>query len=148
MVDTKARIKEVLDKGYLISLATADEGGVWAADLIYVFDEKDFTIYWMSRPEARHSKALEKNKNVAGTITVNNTFKEPDLGLQLTGTAERHASLSFPLSVKYLLKQGKPAPLKGVSILKEGCYWYSLRPTKIELIDEANLKFEKRTLAL
>lgn len=33
-------IKEVLEKGYLMSLATEDDGGVWVSDVIYIYDEK------------------------------------------------------------------------------------------------------------
>ena len=36
----KELIKEVLEKGYLMSLATSDGGGVWVADVIYVYDDE------------------------------------------------------------------------------------------------------------
>ncbi len=46
--DIKQLIKEVLERGYLMSLGTVDDGGVWVSDVIYVFDD-DFTMYWMSK---------------------------------------------------------------------------------------------------
>lgn len=40
----KNLIKEVLDQGYLMSLATVDDGGVWVSDVIYIYDD-NFNIY-------------------------------------------------------------------------------------------------------
>ena len=51
--DIKRLIKEVLEKGYLMSLGTVDEGGVWVSDVIYVFDD-EFNLYWISDPDTRH----------------------------------------------------------------------------------------------
>lgn len=80
----KKRILEVLESGYLISLGTVDDGGVWVSELIYVYDD-DLNIYWMSKPISRHSDAIQKNSGVAGTITVSNSISDPDLGLQIAG---------------------------------------------------------------
>lgn len=67
--DIKELVKEVLKKGYLMSLATLDDGGVWISDVIYIYDN-DLSIYWMSDPEVRHSKAISKKNKVAGTIVL------------------------------------------------------------------------------
>ncbi|MDP3762541.1 MAG: pyridoxamine 5'-phosphate oxidase family protein, partial [bacterium] len=80
-------IKEVLNKGYLMSLATLDDGGVWASDVIYVYDD-DLNIYWMSYPNVRHSEAILKNPKVAGTITASEQSGE-ELGIQFDGIAEK-----------------------------------------------------------
>ena len=45
--ELKQLIQEVLEKGYLMSLATLDDGGVWVADVIYIHDD-DLNIFWMS----------------------------------------------------------------------------------------------------
>ena len=45
-MDIKKRIKEVLDRGHLMSLGISDEAGVWVADVIYIHDDI-FNIYWM-----------------------------------------------------------------------------------------------------
>jgi len=39
MESVRSRIKEVLDCGHLMRLATFDSGGVWVADLVYISDE-------------------------------------------------------------------------------------------------------------
>jgi uncharacterized protein YhbP (UPF0306 family) len=37
--------KEILEKGHLMSLATVDDGGVWVADVVYIYDD-NFNIYF------------------------------------------------------------------------------------------------------
>ena len=59
MTNIKSLITEVLEKGYLMSLATVDDGGVWVADVIFIYDDA-LNIYWMSDSDVRHSKAIVK----------------------------------------------------------------------------------------
>ena len=92
MKDIKELIKEVLDNGYLMNLGTLDSRGVWVCDVIYIYD-KDLNIYWMSDPEARHSKALIKNK-VAGTITVS-WQGENNLGIQFERIANKYMNIDL-----------------------------------------------------
>lgn len=129
-----------------MSLATLDDGGLWVADLVYVFDE-DFNIYWMSDPEVRHSKAISKNTQVAGTITISNKSKEPNLGIQFFGKAEKIEGARHDLAIKHLIKRGYPEPEESDDVL-QGDSWYVLHPTKIDLIDEENYGYEKKSLDL
>ena len=72
MTNIKQKITEVLEQGYLMSLGTVDDRGVWVADVIYVFDD-DLNLYWMSKTFRRHSETIDKtNSQVAGTITISN----------------------------------------------------------------------------
>ena len=145
MIDIRKRIKEVLEQGYLLSLGTVDGAGVWVADVIYIADN-DLNLYWMSDPKFRHSQAIAKNQNVAGTITASQKPSDKDFAIQLEGKAEQLDGLQFALVAKYLLKQGKPEPKKVINILREGYSWYKLSHTKIELIDQKNFGFEKQRL--
>ena len=138
-------ILNVLTKGYLMSLATLDNGGIWVSDLIYIYDD-DLNIYWMSDPEARHSKALIKNSKVAGTITVSGQG-ENNLGIQFEGIAEKIDGTRFDLAKKHFAKRKKLVPKKEDDIL-QGDSWYILKPKKIELINEKLFGFEKKKLKL
>ncbi|MBI4059532.1 pyridoxamine 5'-phosphate oxidase family protein [Candidatus Giovannonibacteria bacterium] len=142
--DIKQLIKEVLEKGYLMSLATLDEGGVWVADVIYVHDG-DFNIYWISSPVTRHSQAIIKNSRVAGTITVSGPG-EDNLGIQFEGVAEKVDGERPDLALRHYAKRGKPAPKENEDVL-EGDSWYILKPAKIELINEKLFGFEKQKLS-
>lgn len=134
-------IKEVLDRGYLMSLATMDDGGVWVSDVIYVYDD-NLNIYWISSPDTRHSQAILKNPRVAGTITVSGPG-EDNLGIQFEGVAETIEGPRRDLAVKHYAKRNKPAPQETEDVL-EGDSWYQLRPEKIELIHEKLFGFEKQ----
>lgn len=137
----KRLLEEVLNKGYLMSLATLDDGGVWVADVIYIHDD-NLNIFWMSDSETRHSQALLKNLKVAGTITVSRQG-ENNLGMQFEAVAEKIDGPRFDLATKHYLKRKKPAPKETDDVL-EGDSWYVLKPTKIELINEKLFGFEKK----
>ena len=141
MIDIQNRIIEVLTLGKIMSLATVDEGGPWAADLIYIHDDQ-LRLYWISRKTRRHSVALRNNSSVACSITVSQT-NAPDLGLQIAGHARE--LLSPPrIAKKYWIKRGAP-PKQPIT---DEHAWYQLAPTKIELIDEASSQHEKKILEL
>ncbi|MBI2013664.1 MAG: pyridoxamine 5'-phosphate oxidase family protein [Candidatus Colwellbacteria bacterium] len=141
--DVRQLIKEVLKKGYLMSLATLDEGGVWVADVIYIHDN-DFNIYWMSDPSVRHSQAIIKNNRVAGTITVSGV-KEDNMGIQFEGIGEKIDGDRYDLALKHYKKRKKPAPKENEDVL-QGDSWYVLKPKKIQLIYEKLFGFEKQDL--
>ncbi len=139
--EVKKLIVEVLEKGYLMSLGTQDEGGIWVADVIYIFDD-EFNLYWISDPDVRHSKAIVKNWQIAGTITANGP-KEDNLGIQFSGIAQKIEGARFDLAKKHYAKRSKPEPKDTDDILK-GRSWYQLRLEKIELINEKLFGFEKQ----
>ena len=140
-LELRQTIKEVLQSGYLLSLATQDDAGVWVADLIYILDD-DFNIYWMSDPNVRHSKALVMNSVVAISITVSSPG-ENNLGLQIEGKAIKIDGPRFDLALKHFAKINKPTPSESDDVL-DGDSWYKLVPKRIELIDEKNFGFEKQ----
>ncbi len=147
MVDIRERIIEVLRKGYLMSLGTVDSGGVWVADVIYIFDD-DLNIYWMSKTFRRHSKTIDKiNNKVAGTITITNNGEKNDLGLQFEGKAEKIEGIRFDLAIKFLKKRSLNIPKEITDILGEHS-WYRLVPNKISLIDQENFERERQDLTL
>lgn len=139
----KQRIIEILEKGYLLSIGTIDDGGPWVSDVRYVSDN-DCKIYWMSDPNCRHSKAIEKNPKIAATVELNFNFGTPNLGLQMSGTARKLGLMRPDLAVKYVTRRGKPKPSQISTILKNGYSWYELSPEFIELNDEENFGFDNK----
>lgn len=145
MADIRTLVKEVLENGYLMSLATVDSTGVWCADVIYVFDE-DLTLYWMSDPDVRHSQAILNSPQVAGTITVSGKG-ESNSGIQFLGRAQKLDGPRYDLAVKHYKKCGKVLPQEQDDVL-QGDSWYVLKPTLIELINEEHFGFDKQKLEL
>ena len=143
MINLKDRVKEVLEKGHLMSLATTDDRGVWVSDVVYIFDD-NLNIYWMSSLKTRHSKAIELNNKVAGTITVSNKNKEKNLGIQFNGVAQKIENLDFNITKQYLIKKGNPVPEAPTNILRPGAGWYMLKINSLYLIDEENFGFNRQ----
>lgn len=144
--DTRKLIEKILNNGHLMSLATLDQGGLWVSDVVYVYDD-NLSIYWMSNPGARHSKAILENSQVAGSITISNGSKEPNLGLQFYGTAEKIDGPRYDLATKHLAKRSYPEPSVDDDVL-EGDSWYVLKPEYIDLINEKLFGYEKKKLKL
>ena len=142
-LNLKQRIIEVLEKGYLLSIGTVDDGGPWVSDVRYVSDD-DCKIYWMSDPKCRHSKAIEKNPKIAATIEINFNFGTPNLGLQISGNARKLGLMRPDLAIKYVTRRGKPKPSQASAILNGGYHWYELSPEFIELNDEENFGFDNK----
>lgn len=142
----KQLVSEVLETGYLMSLATYDNGGVWVSDVIYVYDD-ELNIYWMSDSDTRHSQAILKNPQVAGTVTISGKG-EDNLGIQFEGAAEKIEESRPDLAIKHRVKRGKPLPKLGQDILENGELWYVVKPEKIELIYEKLFGFNKQKLEL
>ena len=140
-MDLHETIQGILEKGYLMSIATLDDGGVWVSDVIYVFDD-EFNLYWMSDPDVRHSKAMLKNNLVSGTVTINGPGKE-NLGIQFSGQASKIDGVRYDLAQKHFAKRGKDEPKEEDDIL-EGDSWYVLKPDFFDIIDESQWGFEKK----
>jgi uncharacterized protein YhbP (UPF0306 family) len=100
----------------------------------------------MSDPDTRHSKAILKNKKVAGSITQSTKSKEPNFGIQLEGKAEQLEGIQFELLVKHLVKRNHPKPeLSQAKKILDGDRWYKLIPSKIFLIDEEHFGYDRQS---
>ncbi|MDP3728720.1 MAG: pyridoxamine 5'-phosphate oxidase family protein [bacterium] len=140
MNDLQKYISEILQEGYLMSLATSDTVGLWVADVIYVHNDLD--IYWASHMLARHSRALERNPSVAGSITLTQRTDEPDKGLQIAGIAGKLFLDTEKILTLYRKKRGKAADYS----LPSGYAWYCLKPSIMDLIYEPVFGGEKQKI--
>jgi len=146
-MDIPNLIRSIMEKGYLMSLGTADTSGPWVSDVLYVHDNA-FTLYWLSDVSVRHSKAIEQNPLVAATISLVTSPNDKEVGLQIMGKAEKVEGDVFDLAVKQRRKRGKPAPQAEGDILGPGESWYALHPTKIEVIHVPLFGWKKEELML
>ena len=147
MPETRDLILEVLEKGYLMSLATVDEAGPWVSELVFVHDD-DLNIYWLSAPTTRHSQAIEADPRVAATIGLCHGSTGEKVGLQIQGTAEKLEGDILDIAKRNAKKRGKPEPMQAGEIFQRGQSWYRLRPTKIDLIHQPLFGYEKKYLEL
>lgn len=138
-IDLRARAKEVLAQTHVMTLAVHDEAGVWAADVIFVYDD-ELRLYWISDPDTRHSRAIEADGEAAATITASTKSKEPDFGLQLAGKVQRLSGPRPEPMAKHFGKRGRSLPEESENPF-EGLAWYEFESHTIHLIDEANFGF-------
>ncbi len=139
--------QDILDKGYFLSLATLDDGGLWVSDVFYVADE-NWNIYWVSAHETRHSKAIEANHDVAGTITITTTPEEPSESLQISGHAEKvEENLNEEIEKLFLLKRGKEKKAEADKS-SGGQSWYKFVPTKMRLSHQKTFGLEKQDVEI
>lgn len=151
MGEIKRLIEEILRSGYVMSLGTMDEGGIWVCSVVYIFDE-NFNIYWRSQVSTRHSKAIEKNGNVVATITTSVVGGKNE-GLQIEGFAEKDKRPSLEMFAAHLQKRMGDVPHtkyfdENNKLVEAEVSWYKLKPTKIELIYEKYFGFDKQVINL
>jgi len=135
MANVRELIKEVLKEGFILNLATHDEGGVWVAPVTYVFDD-DFNLYWISFPEVRHSKALVIKPEVAGNIVANHK-PGVERALQIYGIAEALTGNQPELEEKLHAKNGS-------QFLSQERRWYKLTPKKIGLTHNEYFGYDRQ----
>lgn len=135
-------IHKILEKGYLLSLASVDESGPWVSDVIYTFDD-DLNIYWISQSKSRHSKAFVINSKAAGAVTVAEKPEGKGKGVQVEGNVSMLAQIPEDSLVRYTKKRkGKDAWVPAAGEL-----WYKLTPTKFDVIYEPLFGFNKKSFS-
>jgi uncharacterized protein YhbP (UPF0306 family) len=65
------RIKSILKNATHMHLGTQDEKGVWVSTVYFLFEENKNIIYFQSKPDTRHSKAILRYPSVSGSIVLN-----------------------------------------------------------------------------
>lgn len=151
MGEIKRLIEEILSKGYVMSLATLDEGGVWVCSVVYIYDAS-FNIYWVSQISTRHSKAIQKDSHIAATVTTSVVGGKNE-GLQIEGTVERVNRPSLEMIAAHFHKRLGEIPHtmyldENNKLSEPEISWYRLKPTKIELIFEKHYGFNKQVVEL
>ena len=139
----KPLIRDILKKGYLLSLASVDDGGPWVSDVIYIEDEA-LNLYWVSRTDSRHSKAFAHNEKAAGAITVVDKPAGKGEGVQVEGSVTILAQIPDQPLLTYTKKRNGKTPWT----LGPGEAWYRLAPTSIDVIYEPEFGFNKKNLKI
>ncbi|MBI3412963.1 MAG: pyridoxamine 5'-phosphate oxidase family protein [Candidatus Aenigmarchaeota archaeon] len=149
----KKLAKSYMENVKLMSMATVSKNKPWCATIFYAFDE-NFDIYFLSRYYRNHSRHIEKNNSVAGTIAKQHkTFGAPTMGLQFAGSAKMlHGeelkkayaifTKRFPAAKKELISwdvlQSKKQPVR----------LYKISVKKLVLHDEVHFTKEKRRVVV
>lgn len=133
-------IKEYLEKARLMQVVTAKDNQPWACSVYFAFDD-DLNLFWISTPERRHSKEIENNEKVAGTIVLSHTLGDKVRGLQFQGIAKRLTSKEeMQEGMNVYAKRMGMGEEKHTAILegKNPHVPYKITPTLFVLFDEFN----------
>ncbi|MFZ2285660.1 MAG: pyridoxamine 5'-phosphate oxidase family protein [Bacteroidales bacterium] len=80
------RIRSLLRRHHLLSIATVSERGPWCASCFYSWDEENNTLVITTDPSTRHGAEFRSNPSVAGTIALETKRIGRIRGAQFTGT--------------------------------------------------------------
>lgn len=138
--DVSARALAHLRRHHVMTLATNDAEGAWAAALFYVND--GLTLYFLSSPSSRHCTNLDNGGRVAVTIQGDCADWHEIKGLQaegrvfeLSGEEETHARRlygdKFPVVGK--IAHAPAAIVKALARVR----WYRFMPERAWFIDNS-----------
>ncbi|GAB2896011.1 YhbP family protein [Microvirgula curvata] len=82
-----ATIRDFILGHHVLSLATCDANGPWAASCFYAFDQADVALLILSSGETRHGRHMRDRPQVAGTISGQPQAVHEICGLQFTARA-------------------------------------------------------------
>ena len=139
-----ARVRELLAGHNTLTLATAGEGGAWAATVFYASDE-DCNLYFVSDLKTRHGRDMNREARVVAAINRDVATWDEVIGLQIEGRAEvlsgiRRATalasyLAKFIQVRRIFQSPREASEKLIAARLQSTAFWCLKPDWIRLID-------------
>ena len=139
-----ARVRELLAGHNTLTLATAGEGGAWAATVFYASDE-DCNLYFVSDLKTRHGRDMNREARVVAAINRDVATWDEVIGLQIEGRAEvlsgiRRATalasyLAKFIQVRRIFESPREASEKLIAARLQSTAFWCLKPDWIRLID-------------
>jgi uncharacterized protein YhbP (UPF0306 family) len=144
--EVKNHVIDILQTQLLLNLATCSNDTPWCCTLEFV--SKGTDIYWKSDRDSLHSKNIEQNKNVAGTINLPLDDKNRGIGIQFAGNCSPVETSEFD-ELNKLLAEKRGKILSQEIVVKENSrQWYKASFTKCYLLHEPLLGYERIELSL
>jgi uncharacterized protein YhbP (UPF0306 family) len=139
-----ARVRELLAGHNTLTLATAGEGGAWAASVFYASDEH-CNLYFVSDLKTRHGRDMSRESRVVAAINRDVATWDEVIGLQIEGRAEvlsgiRRATalasyLAKFIQVRRIFESPREASEKLIATRLQSTAFWCLKPDWIRLID-------------
>ena len=139
-----ARVRELLAGHNTLTLATAGEGGAWAASVFYASDEH-CNLYFVSDLKTRHGRDMSREGRVVAAINRDVATWDEVIGLQIEGRAEvlsgiRRATalasyLGKFIQVRRIFEAPREASEKLIATRLQSTAFWCLKPDWIRLID-------------
>jgi uncharacterized protein YhbP (UPF0306 family) len=133
-----------LDTATIMQIATVSGEQPWAATVFFAADNAH-EIFWLSPPNARHSRELNMNDRVAATISLPHQYGDAWQGLQVEGTVkEIDLSETEQLFQAYAERFNAHYRLAALLSGDDASRLYRLKPSLFVLYDEQNFAAEPR----
>ena len=134
-------IRRYLPEVNQISLATSFENKPWVCEIFFGCDE-ELHLYFISRPNRRHSLEITKNKHVAGNIVKQYDPSDQKQGVYFEGTCEllENVTQTDPAFVSFCDKFGTDPVLLQEQKQENGHRWYKITVNKFYLFDELEME--------
>jgi len=100
---------DVLDSHHVVSIATADEAGPWAASCFYAFDAAAMQLIVMTSATTRHGRAMLARRRVSGTVAGQPTAITDIRGLQFEATAALLEGTEQKKAMRRFVRRHPPA---------------------------------------
>lgn len=130
----------------MMQVATVRDGQPWCVTLVFVTDDK-LNIYWVSKPDTRHSTELRDNPKIAVTIPVKLDIEGKKVGLSVEGEAvEVEDQTDLKLGVRLFADRYKTGDKWVEEFLmgRNPHKLYKLTPKMFVLFDQVNFPDEPR----
>ncbi len=137
-MDPKELIKQHLEQGKVMQIATAKDGRPWICTVYFVAD-KAMNLYWLSLPTRRHSMEIMEDRYAAITVAVK--LDKPVIGVQAEGTVQvvTHAGTVQGIMEKYVAKYDYGHDFYDNFVQDKGQHrMYCFAPERFSLFDEVN----------
>jgi len=133
-----------LDTATIMQIATVSGEQPWGATVFFAADNAH-EIFWLSPPNARHSREIGLNDRVAATITLPHQYGEAWQGVQVEGTAKEidiaETERFFQAYAERFNAHYRLAPMISGD---DASRLYRLKPSLFVLYDEQNFATEPR----
>lgn len=132
-------ITQYMDTAREMQIATVSGDQPWICT-VYFFMDNAHNIYWISKPERRHSQEIAKNPKVAGSVTEGNVYGQPIRGVQFEGLAKeitdpKEVALHISAYEQRFHRPGLGREIVGGS---NPHHLFRITPTRFMLFDKAN----------
>lgn len=138
-------IIKYLDSAKQMQVATSVNNVPWAATVYYAVDNLH-DLFWISKPDTRHSREIAINSKIAGTITIHQEPNEPVRGIQFQGVARQ---VTDPDEIRHLFlaygeKYNALSAVEDIISGKNPHHLYEIKPELFVLYDEVNFPTNPR----
>ena len=139
-MDLQQLIVDYLQSAFLMQVSTARNNQPWACSIYFAAD-KHMNLYWLSKPDRRHSLEISENEHVAGTIVLPHTPGDKVRGIQFQGNAKelQDGEQLTRAMILYAKRFGMPPErMNAIISHSDGHACYKITPTLYVLFDEIN----------